>query len=122
MMRTTTSLLLVSLLAACGPDPMAVQVTADPAIADFSSAVLGDYGAELTVYLVNHGTTQTAVQDWTLSGDAAPALQVRDIERGALGAVGGALTAEVLGTNVAGGALIGGAAGVLCDDLTTVCR
>ena len=84
MMRTTTSLLLVSLLAACGPDPMAVQVTADPAIADFSSAVLGDYGAELTVYLVNHGTTQTAVQDWTLSGDAAPALQVRDIERGAL--------------------------------------
>ncbi|NCO85781.1 MAG: hypothetical protein GW886_04030 [Rhodobacterales bacterium] len=45
-----------------------------------------------------------------------------DIERGALGAVGGALTAEVLGTNVAGGALIGGAAGVLCDDLTTVCR
>jgi len=45
-----------------------------------------------------------------------------DIDRAAMGAVGGALAAEVLGTNVAGGALIGGALGATCDDTTTLCR
>ena len=45
-----------------------------------------------------------------------------DIERSAMGAVGGALAAEALGTNVAGGALIGGALGATCDDTTTLCR
>ncbi len=45
-----------------------------------------------------------------------------DIERGALGAVGGALVADALGTDVAGGALIGGGLGVFCDDVTTICN
>ena len=34
----------------------------------------------------------------------------------------GMLAADVLGTNVAGGALIGGALGATCDDTTTLCR
>ena len=41
-----------------------------------------------------------------------------DLERGVSGAAIGAVTAEVLGGNVVTGAAIGGAAGVLCDDLT----
>jgi osmotically inducible lipoprotein OsmB len=45
-----------------------------------------------------------------------------DIERGALGAVGGALVADQLGTDPLGGALIGGALGVTCDDTTTLCQ
>ena len=45
-----------------------------------------------------------------------------DIERGALGAVGGALIADQLGTSVTGGALIGGALGVTCDNTTTLCN
>lgn len=39
-----------------------------------------------------------------------------DLERGLSGAAIGGVTAEVLGGNAATGALIGGAAGVLCDD------
>ncbi|MBT8460442.1 MAG: hypothetical protein KJN60_12300 [Boseongicola sp.] len=46
-----------------------------------------------------------------------------DLERGVSGAAIGAVTAEVLGGNVVTGAAIGGAAGVLCDDLTPeTCR
>ena len=41
-----------------------------------------------------------------------------DIERGAIGAAGGALAAKVTNNDVATGALIGGAAGVVCDDVT----
>ncbi len=39
-----------------------------------------------------------------------------DLERGALGAAGGAAVASLTGSDVVGGALIGGAAGVFCDD------
>ncbi|MEO1679891.1 MAG: hypothetical protein AAFU80_17240 [Pseudomonadota bacterium] len=39
-----------------------------------------------------------------------------DLERGALGAAGGAAVAELTGSDVVAGALIGGAAGVVCDD------
>jgi hypothetical protein len=46
-----------------------------------------------------------------------------DLERGVSGAAIGAVTAEVLGGNVLTGAAVGGAAGVLCDDLTPeACR
>ena len=40
-----------------------------------------------------------------------------DLERGALGAAGGAAAAELTGSDVVGGALIGGTAGVVCDDV-----
>ncbi|MGB8814708.1 MAG: hypothetical protein WCC57_16135 [Paracoccaceae bacterium] len=39
-----------------------------------------------------------------------------DAERGALGAVGGAVLSEETGGSALTGALIGGAAGVFCDD------
>lgn len=39
-----------------------------------------------------------------------------DLERGALGAAGGAAVAELTDSDVVTGALIGGAAGVFCDD------
>jgi osmotically inducible lipoprotein OsmB len=44
-----------------------------------------------------------------------------DTERGLAGAAGGAILAEVTGGNAVTGALVGGAAGVFCDDLG-VCR
>lgn len=44
-----------------------------------------------------------------------------DAERGLAGAAGGAVIADVTGGNALTGALIGGAAGVFCDDLR-VCR
>lgn len=40
-----------------------------------------------------------------------------DLERGAAGAAAGAVVADVTGGNVLTGALIGGAGGVLCDDI-----
>ncbi len=40
-----------------------------------------------------------------------------DLERGLSGAAIGAVTAEALGGDAATGALIGGAGGVLCDDV-----
>ena len=57
-----------------------------------------------------------------VSAGTLSACEGTDIERGALGAVGGALVADALGTDIAGGALIGGAAGVFCDDVTTMCN
>ncbi|BBU55563.1 MULTISPECIES: hypothetical protein [Mameliella] len=46
-----------------------------------------------------------------------------DIERGVIGAGIGAAGAAATGRNVAAGAAIGGAAGVVCDDVTPeVCR
>ena len=39
-----------------------------------------------------------------------------DTERGFAGAAGGALIADALDTNVAAGAIIGGGAGIFCDD------
>jgi hypothetical protein len=44
-----------------------------------------------------------------------------DAERGLAGAAGGAVIADVTGGNALTGAVIGGAAGVFCDDLG-VCR
>lgn len=44
-----------------------------------------------------------------------------DTERGLAGAAGGAVIADVTGGNVVTGALVGGAAGVFCDDLG-VCK
>ena len=41
-----------------------------------------------------------------------------DLERGVSGAAIGAVGAELTGGNVVAGAAVGGAAGVLCDDLT----
>ena len=40
-----------------------------------------------------------------------------DLERGVSGAAIGAVGAELVGGNVVTGAAVGGAAGVLCDDL-----
>ncbi|MFZ1727804.1 MAG: hypothetical protein WBO29_00735 [Albidovulum sp.] len=40
-----------------------------------------------------------------------------DTERGLAGAAGGALIADVTGGNALTGALVGGAAGVFCDDV-----
>ena len=46
-----------------------------------------------------------------------------DLERGLSGAAAGAVAADVTDNDVGTGALIGGAAGVLCDDLTPqLCR
>lgn len=44
-----------------------------------------------------------------------------DTERGLAGAAGGAVIADVTGGNAVTGAVIGGAAGVFCDDLG-VCK
>ena len=44
-----------------------------------------------------------------------------DTERGLAGAAGGAVIADVTGGNALTGAVVGGAAGVFCDDLG-VCR
>ena len=44
-----------------------------------------------------------------------------DTERGLAGAAGGAVIADVTGGSALTGAVIGGAAGVFCDDLG-VCR
>ena len=44
-----------------------------------------------------------------------------DLERGGVGALGGAVVADALGGNVFTGALIGAGAGLVCDDLG-VCR
>ena len=46
-----------------------------------------------------------------------------DLERGVSGAAIGAVGAELTGGDVVTGAAVGGAAGVLCDDLTPeLCR
>ena len=46
-----------------------------------------------------------------------------DLERGVSGAAIGAVGAELTGGDVVTGAAVGGAAGVLCDDLTPeICR
>jgi len=48
---------------------------------------------------------------------ALAACQGTDLERGALGAGGGAAAAELTGADPVAGALAGGAAGVVCDDV-----
>jgi len=52
---------------------------------------------------------------------ALPGCLTTDTERGLAGAAGGAVIADVTGGNAVTGAVIGGAAGVFCDDLG-VCR
>lgn len=44
-----------------------------------------------------------------------------DTERGLAGAAGGAVISEVTGGNAVTGAIVGGAAGVFCDDVG-ICR
>ena len=45
-----------------------------------------------------------------------------DLERGLAGAAAGAVVADSLGGDPVTGALVGGAAGALCDEVTTACR
>jgi osmotically inducible lipoprotein OsmB len=52
---------------------------------------------------------------------ALPGCLTNDTERGLAGAAGGAVIADVTGGNALTGAVVGGAAGVFCDDLG-VCR
>ncbi len=44
-----------------------------------------------------------------------------DAERGVVGAAGGAVVADAIGGNALTGAVVGGAAGVFCDD-AGICR
>ncbi|MBU2993911.1 hypothetical protein Q4555_11240 [Octadecabacter sp. 1_MG-2023] len=45
-----------------------------------------------------------------------------DLERGLAGAAAGAVLADATGVDPVTGALVGGAAGALCDEVTSVCR
>lgn len=45
-----------------------------------------------------------------------------DLERGLAGAAAGAVVADATGINPVTGALVGGAAGALCDNVTRMCR
>lgn len=54
----------------------------------------------------------------TASALSLAACSGSDLERGAMGAGIGAATAAATGRNVAAGAAIGGAAGIVCDDVT----
>ena len=45
-----------------------------------------------------------------------------DLERGVAGAAAGAVIAEATGANPVTGAVVGGAAGALCDEVTSICR
>jgi len=45
-----------------------------------------------------------------------------DIQRGAVGAAAGAVVADAVGADPITGAIAGGAAGALCDELTSLCR
>ncbi len=45
-----------------------------------------------------------------------------DLERGLAGAAVGAVATDALGGNAVTGAIVGGAAGALCDEVTRICR
>lgn len=45
-----------------------------------------------------------------------------DLQRGLVGAAGGAVVAGAVGVDPITGALVGGAAGALCDQVTRACR
>jgi hypothetical protein len=45
-----------------------------------------------------------------------------DLQRGLVGAAGGAVVADAVGVDPITGALIGGAAGAICDEVTRICR
>ena len=45
-----------------------------------------------------------------------------DLERGLAGAAAGAVIADSVGGDAVTGAIVGGAAGALCDEITRICR
>jgi osmotically inducible lipoprotein OsmB len=45
-----------------------------------------------------------------------------DLERGIAGAAAGAVVANALGGDAVTGAIAGGAAGALCDEVTRICQ
>lgn len=45
-----------------------------------------------------------------------------DLERGLVGAAAGAVAADAVGVDPITGALVGGAAGAVCDEVTRICR
>jgi hypothetical protein len=45
-----------------------------------------------------------------------------DLERGLAGAAAGAVIADATGVDPITGAVVGGAAGALCDNVTNICR
>lgn len=45
-----------------------------------------------------------------------------DLERGLAGAAAGAVIADTTGGSALTGAIVGGAAGALCDEVTRICR
>lgn len=45
-----------------------------------------------------------------------------DLERGLAGAAAGAVIADSTGGDALTGAIVGGAAGALCDEVTRICR
>ncbi len=62
---------------------------------------------------------------WILAAGAFLSLSgclENDLQRGLVGAAGGAVAADALGYDPVTGALIGGAAGAVCDEITRICR
>ena len=45
-----------------------------------------------------------------------------DLERGLAGAAAGAVLSDAVGGDPVTGAIVGGAAGALCDEVTSICR
>jgi len=45
-----------------------------------------------------------------------------DLERGLAGAAAGAVISDAVGGDAVTGAIVGGAAGALCDEITRICR
>ena len=45
-----------------------------------------------------------------------------DLERGLAGAAAGAVVADAVGVDPITGAIVGGTAGALCDEVTSVCN
>ena len=45
-----------------------------------------------------------------------------DLERGLAGAAAGAVIADATGGDAVAGAVVGGTAGALCDEITRICR
>lgn len=62
---------------------------------------------------------------WLFAASAILSLSAcldNDLQRGLVGAAGGAVAADALGYDPVTGALIGGAAGAVCDEVTRLCR
>ncbi len=66
---------------------------------------------------------KAALATMLVAGTLAGCSQYSDLERAGAGAAGGALIAGVTRGNILTGAVIGAAAGALCDDVNvTVCN